>query len=105
MKIDFQNALLRARTPASFSGTGDIYAEGQRGAVTSLVLSSSAGSSSAVIRTGGSGGTIIANIHVTANRSQSIAYPFGLWFVDGLHVTLTGTCTLDVVGFSETAPA
>ena len=106
MSIDIQNILLRARTPKQLSATGDIYAEGQRGAVTVLALTAAAAAATATIKTGGSGGTTVATIAAPIGTTVPIQYPSGLGFNDGLHVTLTGVGALfDAVGTSETAPA
>lgn len=101
---DFEQTFRRAVAPSQITATGDIYAQGKQGLVTSFVLTAGVDAATAEIKDGGSGGTIVASISAALGTSQQVEYPAGMWFSDGLYVTLTGTSpTLDVVGVADDA--
>jgi len=103
---DDEALFLRARSPSHITATGDVYAEGRRGMVTTLLLNAAAEDATAVLREGGSGGTIIWSISALTATSQPVSFPAGLIFQDGFHVTLGGAgATLDVAGTSELNPS
>lgn len=104
-KADAEQLLMRARIPSHITATGDIYAQGRAGSVTALRLNAGSDAATAVFRTGGASGTIVWTLAAAATLGESDHFPVGLYFEDGLHVTLTGTDpTVDVVGTSD-APA
>lgn len=101
-KSDLEQLQARAIDPTSVSATGDVYAQGKLGLVNSLALTAAAAAATAVFRTGGAAGTVIANLSVPAGETRSIPYPRGMYFSDGLHVTLGGAgAVADVVGVAD----
>ena len=102
---DFEQTFRRAIFPATqLAATGAVYAQGKQGMVTVFSLTAGVDAATAVVRTGGATGTIIAAISAAIGTTQPVSYPAGLYFSDGVHVTLTGTApAFDTVGVADDA--
>lgn len=74
-----------------FSGTGDIAAAVEA-RLFSLILTPAAVAASAVIREGGSGGTVVLTLNAAANGSAVVVQ--GPIVIRGPHLTLSGAGAL-----------
>jgi hypothetical protein len=75
----------------NITATGDITAAGVNGEVYSITLAAGSDTATAVVRDGGSGGTIIAKLSAVANTQATYTLVKGHHYTNGLHATLTGT--------------
>lgn len=83
--------MLEARTAVHATATGTINSGS--GTLAGAVLTAAAATVTAVVRTGGSGGTVILTLSAVANTSTVFTPCAAIGFRD-LHVTLTGAGVL-----------
>lgn len=101
-RSDFVNILLSAREPlGEQTATGDVVARPKKGLVTQLSLTAGSDAATAVLRTGGASGDVVHTITAAAGATLPVEFPSGMYFSDGLHLTLSGTdAKLNGVGVS-----
>ena len=82
-----------------------VVAEGKKGKLGLFNLCSGSDAATALLETGGSGGTTIAKLAVSAaSQSVSMAIVDLIHFSDGLYVTITGTTAVCAVGVKDIDP-
>jgi hypothetical protein len=79
-------------TPVHFTATGDIDTSGARVPIAGFVLTPAAAVATAVVRKGGSGGTIVLSLQAAANGASVVCDIPST--IESPHVTLGGTGVL-----------
>ncbi len=84
------------------TATGAFVAEGLQGELTLFALVGAGDAATCTLRTGGSSGTVLANLGVTAAKETANLYLLtAVHFNDGLHITLdTGTTPKMMAGWA-----
>lgn len=98
--------MARSQKVVAVAATATIVATGKSGKLCLFQLCSGSDAATAILKTGGSGGTVIGKIacsggSTTANFHTNIPVHFS----DGLHVTITGTTPSCSVGVMEVNPS